>query len=72
MTHPPHRDPDKLRESWNKHGTVVGVAEDLGCNHTTAAKWLDRHGIRSKNEPTLAQLVQNGALDGDELEEGFQ
>jgi len=46
----PYRDPDALADTWDAHGTVRGVADELDCSPDTASKWLHAYGIRELDD----------------------
>jgi hypothetical protein len=55
----PHRDPERLREAYDTHGTVTDVAQELDCSKSAASKWLATYGIRPKtDEGSLPPFVR--------------
>lgn len=55
----PHRDPDRLRAAYDRHGTVTGVAEDLGAHKSTISRWLHAFGVR---EPAAGYRIDAASI----------
>ena len=65
----PHRDAERLREIWEDHDSVASLARELDLCHATTSKWLQRHGIREREENSLANKLRYGNIDESDIEE---
>lgn len=68
-TDQPHRDADRLRELWSDHDSVSALADSLDLCHATTSKWLQRHGIREREDISIANKLRYGHIDGEDIEE---
>lgn len=65
------RDPEWLARALERHGTIKGVTEKLGCNRSLVAYWIDRHHLhpgfrldRENAEKRIAGLHHAGEGPG--------
>lgn len=61
----PHRHPTRLREAYEKHGSISRTAEALGSCHSAVARWLHVYGIREYQPHTGAAFLER--LDPDDV-----
>lgn len=52
LQRPPKRAIERL---WNRHGTIKGVARELGAAHTTTAVWLADVGVFLHDVPAISR-----------------
>ena len=48
--------PDQLQSLYDKHGTISGVARDLGVSNPTARKYLHENGVETVLVPQLIDI----------------